>query len=89
MAVARGPGRPLKSGGALRRLRLRVGPARGIFSVADLARVTGYSMPTLSWVERGKQRPSLQLLAALAGAYHLTLDQVVSAYERDQRRRPK
>ncbi|MGV8847798.1 MULTISPECIES: helix-turn-helix domain-containing protein [Tessaracoccus] len=61
-------------GGHLRNLR----HARAM-TLEDLARSTGISQSTLSRVESGTRRPSLQILLQLAQIYQLTLDEVVGA----------
>lgn len=48
-------------------------------TLADLAHGTGISQSTLSRIESGTRRPSLQILLLLAKAYRLTLDEVVGA----------
>ena len=61
-------------GPRLRALRRR----RGI-TLADLARTTGVSQSTLSRLESGRRRASLQLLLPLARAYGVPLDDLVGA----------
>lgn len=58
----------------LRRLRVRSGR-----TLADLARQTGVSVSTLSRLESGLRRPTLDLLIRLAAAYGASLDDVVGA----------
>lgn len=72
-AVPSGPrrGRP-----RLRRLRAK----RGL-TLAALSEATGISKSTLSRLESGQRRPSLELLLPLAGAYHVALDDLVGAPE--------
>ncbi|MGW2543525.1 helix-turn-helix domain-containing protein [Kitasatospora sp. NPDC001574] len=60
----------------LRRLRER----RGI-TLAALSETTGISKSTLSRLESGQRRPSLELLLPLAGAYRVPLDELVGAPE--------
>lgn len=60
----------------LRRLRTQ----RGI-TLAALAEETGISKSTLSRLESGQRRPSLELLLPLAGAYNVPLDDLVGAPE--------
>lgn len=60
----------------LRRLRDR----RGL-TLAALSEVTGISKSTLSRLESGQRRPSLELLLPLAGAYGVPLDELVGAPE--------
>jgi transcriptional regulator with XRE-family HTH domain len=66
-------------GRRLRRLRER----RGV-TLTALAAQTGISKSTLSRLESGQRRPSLELLLPLAKAHHLPLDEFVGA----PRRRP-
>ncbi|MCZ4095134.1 helix-turn-helix domain-containing protein [Streptomyces sp. H39-C1] len=60
----------------LRRLRAENG-----LTLAALAEATGISKSTLSRLESGQRRPSLELLLPLAGAYHVALDELVGAPE--------
>ena len=50
-------------------------------SLADLAARTGISKSTLSRLETGQRRPSLELLLPLAQAYGVPLDELVGAPE--------
>ncbi len=61
-------------GPRLKRLRLR----RDL-TLADLAGQTGISVSTLSRLEAGLRRPTLEQLLPLAGAYGVTLDELVDA----------
>jgi transcriptional regulator with XRE-family HTH domain len=61
-------------GPRLRRLRER----RDI-TLTTLAAKTGISKSTLSRLENGQRRPSLELLLPLAEVYHLPLDELVGA----------
>ncbi|MFC4536757.1 helix-turn-helix domain-containing protein [Sphaerisporangium dianthi] len=61
-------------GPRLRRLRLH----RGV-TLADLAAETGISASTLSRLEAGLRRPTLEQLLPLARAYGVTLDELVDA----------
>lgn len=61
-------------GPRLRRLRER----RGVTLTALAAR-TGISKSTLSRLETGQRKPSLELLLPLAETYHLPLDELVGA----------
>ncbi len=61
-------------GPRLRRLRER----RGV-TLTALAATTGISKSTLSRLESGQRRPSLELLLPLAEAHHLPLDELVGA----------
>lgn len=60
----------------LRRLRAQ----RGL-TLAALSEATGISKSTLSRLESGQRRPSLELLLPLAGAYRVPLDDLVGAPE--------
>jgi transcriptional regulator with XRE-family HTH domain len=59
-------------GPRLRRLRAR----RGL-TLTTVAAKTGISKSTLSRLESGQRKPSLELLLPLAEAYHLPLDELV------------
>lgn len=61
-------------GPRLKQLRLR----REV-TLADLADETGISISTLSRLESGLRRPTLEQLLPLAGAYGVTLDELVDA----------
>src|SRR5215211_1466205 len=61
-------------GPRLRRLREQ----RGL-TLTALAAKTGISKSTLSRLESGQRKPSLELLLPLARAYHLPLDELVGA----------
>lgn len=61
-------------GPRLRRLRER----RGL-TLTALAAQTGVSKSTLSRLENGERKPSLELLLPLADAFHLPLDELVGA----------
>ncbi|MEU0091753.1 XRE family transcriptional regulator [Kribbella sp. NPDC006257] len=61
-------------GPRLKQLRLR----REI-TLADLSEVTGISVSTLSRLEAGLRRPTLEQLLPLASAYGATLDELVDA----------
>src|SRR5450755_4751239 len=61
-------------GPRLRRLRER----RGI-TLTALAAKTGISKSTLSRLENGQRKPSLELLLPLAETYHLPRDELVGA----------
>ncbi len=63
-------------GVALRLKRLRL--ERGI-TLTALARTTGISKSTLSRLETGQRRPTLELLLALSRAYRVPLDDLVGA----------
>lgn len=61
-------------GGRLRSLRRQRGT-----TLADLSATTGISVSTLSRLESGGRRPSLEQLLPLARAYGVTLDELVDA----------
>jgi transcriptional regulator with XRE-family HTH domain len=63
-------------GPRLKRLRTQ----RSI-TLADLSKATGISKSTLSRLETGQRRPSLELLLPLAKAYRVPLDELVGASE--------
>lgn len=72
-------------GPRLRRLRQE----RGV-TLNALAEATGISVSTLSRLESGKRRPSLELLLPLAQAHRVPLDELVGAPEvGDPRIRPR
>lgn len=50
-------------------------------TLSALAESTGISVSTLSRLESGKRRPSLELLLPLAQAYQVPLDELVGAPE--------
>jgi transcriptional regulator with XRE-family HTH domain len=58
----------------------RIRSMRGV-SLTDLADSTGISKSTLSRLETGQRRPSLELLLPLAEAYGVPLDELVGAPE--------
>jgi transcriptional regulator with XRE-family HTH domain len=61
-------------GPRLKRLRTQ----RGV-TLTNVAAATGISKSTLSRLETGHRRPSLELLLPLAHAYHVPLDDLVGA----------
>ena len=61
-------------GPRLKRLRIR----RGV-TLTALAAKTGISKSTLSRLESGQRKPSLELLLPLAEAHHVPLDELVGA----------
>ncbi len=72
-------------GPRLKRLRAR----RGV-TLTELAAATGISKSTLSRLETGRRKPSLELLLPIAQAHKLPLDELVGAPEvGDSRIRPK
>lgn len=50
-------------------------------TLAELAETTGISVSTLSRLESGQRRPTLELLLPLARAHRVTLDELVDAPE--------
>jgi transcriptional regulator with XRE-family HTH domain len=58
----------------------RIRAQRGI-TLTALATTTGISKSTLSRLETGHRRPTLELLLALSQAYHVPLDDLVGAPE--------
>jgi transcriptional regulator with XRE-family HTH domain len=72
-------------GPRLRRLR-----ARRRVTLTELAAATGISKSTLSRLETGQRKPSLELLLPIAQAHQVPLDELVGAPEvGDPRIRPK
>ncbi|MFI0452828.1 helix-turn-helix domain-containing protein [Actinomadura sp. 6N118] len=63
-------------GPRLKRLRIE----RGV-TLTSLAEVTGISKSTLSRLESGQRRPSLELLLPIAQAHQVPLDELVGAPE--------
>ncbi|MBW6440289.1 XRE family transcriptional regulator [Actinoplanes hulinensis] len=61
--------------------RLRELRQRREITLTRLAETTGISVSTLSRLESGSRRPTLELLLPLAGAYQVTLDELVDAPE--------
>lgn len=61
-------------GPRLRALRLRRGT-----TLTELSASTGVSVSTLSRLEQGLRRPTLELLLLLAGAHQVSLDELVEA----------
>ncbi len=59
--------------------RLRALRRQRATTLADLAEATGISTSTLSRLESGARRPTLELLLPLAKAYGVTLDELVDA----------
>jgi transcriptional regulator with XRE-family HTH domain len=59
--------------------RLRSLRRRRDTTLVDLAEETGISVSTLSRLESGDRRPTLELLLPLARAYGVTLDELVDA----------
>src|ERR1700748_1216932 len=63
-------------GPRLRSIRQRSGA-----TLAQLSEATGISVSTLSRLESGQRRPTLELLLLLARAHQLPLDELVGAPE--------
>jgi transcriptional regulator with XRE-family HTH domain len=59
--------------------RLRTLRERQQLTLADLAAQTGISVSTLSRLESGQRKPTLELLLPLARAHHVQLDELVDA----------
>ncbi|MCA1224636.1 helix-turn-helix domain-containing protein [Saccharopolyspora sp. 6M] len=59
--------------------RLRALRKRGRLTLAALSETTGISVSTLSRLESGSRRPSLELLLPLAKAHQVQLDELVGA----------
>lgn len=59
--------------------RLRALRTRRDITLADLGRQTGISVSTLSRLESGTRKPTLELLFPLARAYGVSLDDLVDA----------
>jgi transcriptional regulator with XRE-family HTH domain len=69
-------------GSRLRELRRQRGE-----KLAETARRAGISPQYLSEVERGRKEPSSEMIAAIAGAFGLTLIDVTTLVTEDLRRR--
>ncbi|TCN41787.1 cupin domain [Kribbella orskensis] len=63
-------------GGRLKRVR-----RQRRMTLADVAKATDISKSTLSRLENGRRRPTLELLLALSHAYRVPLDDLVAAPE--------
>lgn len=59
--------------------RLRTLRLRRAFTLAEVSQMTGISQSTLSRLESGGRRPTLELLLPLAKAYGVRLDELVGA----------
>ena len=59
--------------------RLRTLRRERELTLADISAVAGISVSTLSRLESGARRPTLELLLPLARAYRVTLDELVDA----------
>ena len=71
-------------GSRLRSLRRERGT-----SLAEVSAATGISVSTLSRLESGQRRATLELLLPLARAYQITLDQIVEPPVADPRVQPR
>jgi transcriptional regulator with XRE-family HTH domain len=69
-------GAPEDIGARLKRLR-----GQRLITLTALAEATGISKSTLSRLETGQRRPTLELLLALSKAYRVPLDDLVGAPE--------
>ena len=70
--------------------RLKRARARRGVTLSELAAATGISKSTLSRLETGQRKPSLELLLPIAKAHQVPLDELVGAPEvSDPRIRPK
>ncbi|MET8042055.1 XRE family transcriptional regulator [Micromonospora sp. NPDC005215] len=70
--------------------RLRALRTQRAITLTQLADLTGISVSTLSRLESGSRRPTLELLLPLARAYQVALDELVDAPDTgDPRVRPK
>src|ERR1700709_1454859 len=59
--------------------RLRALRQERDLTLAELSRTTGISVSTLSRLESGQRKPTLELLLPLARAYRVQLDELVGA----------
>ncbi len=66
--------------------RVRDVRTRRRLTLEDVTARTGISRSTLSRLENGQRRPTLELLLALAAAYRVSLDDLVGAPETGDRR---
>jgi transcriptional regulator with XRE-family HTH domain len=62
-------------------VRLREARARRGLTLTELAAATGISKSTLSRLESGQRKPSLELLLPIAQAHRIPLDELVGAPE--------
>ncbi len=70
--------------------RLRELRRRGGMTLSALSELTGIPVSTLSRLESGQRKPTLELLLPLAKAHHVPLDELVDAPETgDPRVRPR
>src|SRR5436190_21518101 len=66
--------------------RLRALRQQHDLTLAGLSSATGISLSTLSRLESGQRRPTLELLLPLARAYQVPLDELVGAQAADDPR---
>ena len=66
--------------------RLRALRQQHDFTLADLSAATGISLSTLSRLESGQRRPTLELLLPLARAYQVPLDELIGTPAADDPR---
>jgi transcriptional regulator with XRE-family HTH domain len=66
--------------------RLRALRQQHDLTLADLAAATGISVSTLSRLESGQRRPTLELLLPVARAYQVPLDELISTAAADDPR---
>ena len=80
-APAAEPGKEPELGGVLDAVGPRLRALRGQrqLTLAQLAAATGISVSTLSRLESGERRPTLELLLPLARVHQVTLDELVGA----------
>jgi transcriptional regulator with XRE-family HTH domain len=65
--------------------RLRALRQEGEMTLADLSGATGISVSTLSRLEAGQRKPTLELLLPIARAHQIPIDDLVSATAGDPR----
>jgi transcriptional regulator with XRE-family HTH domain len=78
--TAADPGGPIAAALDLVGPRLRVREQRGV-TLTEVSGLTGISKSTLSRLENGQRRPSLELLLPLAQTYRVPIDDLVGAPE--------
>src|SRR2546426_1260333 len=66
--------------------RLRALRQQHDLTLADLSSATGISLSTLSRLESGQRRPTLELLLPLAREYHVPLDELIGTPAADDPR---
>ena len=67
----------------LKRLRIQRG-----MTLTGVAKATGISKSTMSWLETGQRRPTLELLLALSHSYPVPLDDRVGGAHGGRSTRP-